>query len=216
MAQIILDFGSGNTCKNDMNYINRMIDELKAVDTGKHEIVIKWQLFGEAGANVPLSQEVFGGAYILAKRSGYKTTASVFDLDSLECLLSYEVPFVKIANRPDLYWLAEEVPRKIPVYISHSDLNHVDWNFRRYNNYPLLCVSEYPTTVERYQEVFDGDQGIQLLVGYGFGVSDHTTNFELYNEYKPNIIEWHYKLDDSTGLDAGPFARTPEQLQEVL
>ena len=30
----IVDIGSGETCKNDIPYIKRMIDELKAVDTG--------------------------------------------------------------------------------------------------------------------------------------------------------------------------------------
>ncbi len=50
MSQIILDFGSGNTCHNDWTYAKRMIDELKAVDTGKHEIIIKWR-DTEEGAN---------------------------------------------------------------------------------------------------------------------------------------------------------------------
>ena len=47
-------------------------------------------------------------------------------------------------------------------------------------------------------------------------ISDHTTDFQLYNKYKPKIYECHYKLEDSTGLDAGEFARTPEQLAEIL
>jgi hypothetical protein len=61
---------------------------------------------------------VFEYAYYYARDKGYKTTASVFDEFSLYCLLKYNIPFVKIANRPDLYWLAGEVPRKIPVYMS--------------------------------------------------------------------------------------------------
>jgi hypothetical protein len=47
-------------------------------------------------------------------------------------------------------------------------------------------------------------------------ISDHTTSWDLFNKYNPEIIEWHYKLSDSIGLDAGDFARTPEQLKEVL
>jgi sialic acid synthase SpsE len=49
-----------------------------------------------------------------------------------------------------------------------------------------------------------------------FGISDHTTDFTLWHKYHPSIIEWHFKLEDSTGLDAGSFARTPEMLEEIL
>ena len=213
---IILDFGSGNTCKNYIITVRRMIDELVAVDTGKHEVIIKFQLFKDAPPNMPLQLDVFDYAYGYAKEKGYKTTASVFDMDSLQFLLTYDIPFVKLANRPDLYWLAEEVPRRIPVYISYSDLNYIDWNFYRYNNFPLLCVSEYPTTMEKYVETFSGDYNMQYLMGYGCGISDHTTDFTLYHKYKPSIYECHYKLNDSTGPDAGDFARTPEALREVL
>ncbi|MFA5715059.1 MAG: hypothetical protein WC998_04935, partial [Candidatus Paceibacterota bacterium] len=105
MSQIILDFGSGNTHKNNWDYLKRMIDELKAVDTGKHEIIIKHQLFKAAGDNLPLDPWVFDAAYDYAKKLGYKTTSSVFDLESLKFLLNYDIPFVKIANRRDLDWL---------------------------------------------------------------------------------------------------------------
>ena len=220
MAEIILDAGSGNTCKNDIKYVERMIDELAAIDTGKHEIIIKWQLFEEAPPNIPLDWGVFFHAYQYGWQRGYKTTASVSNKDCLDFLLTYEVPFVKIANRPNLYWLAEEVPRKIPVYISYSDLSLIDWNFYRYNNFPLLCISEYPATIDQYIKTFDGgadgDFNMRYLMGYGCGISDHTTDFELWNKYQPKIYECHYKLADSTGLDAGDFARTPEQLKEVL
>ena len=206
---IILDFGSGNTCKNDLNYVKRMIDELKAVDTGKHEIVIKWQLFQEAGDNIPLKQSIFNLAYEYAKGNGYKTTASVFDIDSLQYLLWYDIPFVKIANRPDLYWLAGEVPRKIPIYMSGDSDFYANFKWDCCGDIPLACVSEYPATPEMYNEKF----GAMLSRGR---ISDHTTDFRLWYQHQPTTIEWHYKLDDSTGLDAGPFARTPEQLKEIL
>ena len=90
---IILDFGSGNTCKNSRRYITQMIDELAAVDTGKQEIVIKWQLFADCQPNIPLEYHVFDYAYQYAKHLGYKTTASVFDMESLCYLLSYDIPF---------------------------------------------------------------------------------------------------------------------------
>ena len=203
---IILDFGSGNTCKNNRHIIKRMIDELAAVDTGKHEVVIKWQLFKDAPPNIPLQLDVFDYAYNYAKGKGYQTTASVFDMDSLQFLLTYDIPFVKLANRPDLYWLAGEVPRKIPVYTS------VHWGgvaTETDKHKTLCCISKYPAEHLDYATDF-------TPIALSRGISDHTTDFTLYHKYKPEIYECHYKLADSTGPDAGLFARTPEQLREVL
>ena len=223
---IILDFGSGNTCKNDLNYVKRMMDELKAVDTGKHEIVIKWQLFHEAGDNIPLDQSLFSSAYVYALEQGYKTTASIFDKYSLAFLMRHDIPFVKIANRPDLYWLAGEVPRKMPIIMSVSEiideytpLLEGNYLLKKDAGYLqlLCCVSEYPATWQQYADRFTTNDypggSAEWLV---HGISDHTTDFTLYHKYKPEIYECHYKLEDSTGLDSGDFARTPEQLAEIL
>lgn len=222
MAEIILDFGSATTCKNDIIYVRRMIDELAKVDTGKHNVVIKWQLFEKAINSLPdgtildppvqlLKPMVFSYAYHYAKEKGYKTTASVFDLSSLKYLLAFDIPFVKLANRPELYWLAEEVPRKTPVYVSVGSLTQtIPKVLEGHSRYweALLCVSRYPASAAKYKNVFG-----HFL---GHGISDHTTGFDLWYKYQPAIIEWHYKLPDSTGYDAGAFARTPEQLKEVL
>ena len=48
------------------------------------------------------------------------------------------------------------------------------------------------------------------------GISDHTTNFDLFNKYQPKVYEFHFKLDGMTGLDAGDFARTPDQIRAWL
>jgi sialic acid synthase SpsE len=226
MAQIILDFGSGGTCKNYILTVRRMIDELKAVDTGKHTITIKWQLFKDAPPNIPLQLDVFDYAYNYANENGYQTTASVFDMDSLRFLLTYDIPFVKIANRPDLYWLAGEVPRKIPVYVSFGNkFDFID------NDCPLhtkvgksvveriCCISSYPATIEQYESEYNYP-GVfvdaPVLSHLWRGISDHTTDFTLYHKYKPEIYECHYKLDDSAGPDAGEFSRTAAQLSEIL
>lgn len=205
MSQIILDFGSGNTCQNHTLYVKRMIDELKEVDTGKHEIIIKWQLFNQATPNIPLERYVFNYAYHYAKSLGYKTTASVFDRDSLWFLLQYDVPFIKIANNRELDYLIGEIPRKTPVYCS-VNADRIVLPSIGYDEHIVYmsCVSKYPADISEY-----GNASYCNL-------SDHTTDFQLWVKYQPNIIEWHYKLKDSTGLDAGPFARTPEQLKEVL
>ncbi|MFA5398690.1 MAG: hypothetical protein WC346_21930, partial [Methanogenium sp.] len=63
MSTIVLDFGSGNTCKNSKEYIKKMYDQLKEIDTEKHEIIAKWKLFQESGDNIPLSRQAFDYAY---------------------------------------------------------------------------------------------------------------------------------------------------------
>ncbi len=208
---IILDFGSGNTCINDLSYIKKMYDELKKIDSGKKKIVIKWQLFKEAGENLPLTEKSFTYAYNYGRCLDYEITASVFDKESLNFLMKFDVPFVKIANNVKYYPLIDEIPRKYPVYVS--------WNGEFYNEYiqknlsnleVFACVSKYPAKIKDYETM-------RNLYYYNvMNVSDHTEDFKLYRKFKPNKIEWHYKLEDSTGLDAGSFARTPEQLKEIL
>jgi sialic acid synthase SpsE len=204
---IILDI-SANTHKNNWNYLKRMLDELNAVDTGKHAVVIKHQLFKKAGDNIPLKHGLFDAAYRHAEKLGYRTTSSVFDSESLEFLLKYKIPFVKIANNRSLDYLIKEVPRGIPVIVSVDDHKLVG-EFDYEPDTHMFCVSNYPATIKDYEDRFSAFYLYQAI-------SDHTTNFDLYKKHNPQIIEWHYKLEDSTGLDAGAFARTPEQLREVL
>jgi hypothetical protein len=206
---IILDFGSGNTCKNDKLYIKKMYDELKKIDLNNNKkIVIKWQLFKCAGENIPLTHDSFRFAYNYGVGLGYDVTASIFDMDSLKFLLTENkfLPFIKIANNRELDYLIDEIPGYIPVYVSN---NYCVTTYNRKMSYDksFFCVSKYPTYIEKYEK---------LPLFHSCCISDHTTNFELYYKYCPEIIEWHYKLKDSTGLDTGAFARTPEQLKEVL
>jgi sialic acid synthase SpsE len=205
MSQIILDI-SANTHKNDWEYLKRMLDELKAVDSGKHEIIIKHQLFEVAGANIPLHLHIFKRAYDYAEKLGYETTSSVFDELALECLLDYDIPFVKIANNRSLDWLIGKIPRKIPVYVSHSN------NEPKYSSgcIYMACISSYPASIDDYEKVHKGKN-------LSFAISDHTTNWDLFNKYEPEIYECHYVLEhDVNNLDGGLFARTPKMLAEIL
>ena len=130
---IIADFGSGNTCKNDYNIIQNMIDEfVKAIGGTRDDVVIKWQLFQEAGANQPLNWRMFDYAYSYAHSYGYKTTASVFDPDSVKFLLRYPIPFVKYANNVKLP--TSLVPENVTLIRSGHD---------------MACISEYPATMEQ-------------------------------------------------------------------
>jgi sialic acid synthase SpsE len=186
-----------------------MIDAIKAIDTGKHSVILKWQLSLPDGINVPLEHDVFDYAYHYAASLGYETTSSVADLESLKFLLQYDIPFVKLPNCRELDWLIGEIPRKIPVYVSYG--SEAELNTASNDIQPLICVSEYPTTIEQYETTFSNKSSFALSA-----ISDHTTNFCLWYRYQPKIIEWHFRLEDSTGLDAGSFARTPLILQEVL
>lgn len=191
---IIVDMGSGNTCKNSIEYACRMVKELSDVDSRKHEVIIKWQLFDKAGKNEPLNLEVFGRAFQYASCLGYATTASVFDENSLDCLLKWNPAFIKIANG---YKPTESMEKKMEGYkVIRSGKD-------------LCCISEYPAKKSDYESKFTPEQLKK-------GISDHTDSFDLYKKYSPKVYEVHFKLDDSTGLDAGDFARTPEQMKEIL
>ena len=208
---IILDFASGSTCQNDIAYIKRMIDELRQVDTGKHEVIIKWQLFEQATVPyVPaLSLLSFREAYTHAASVGYKTTASVFDTWSLGQLLEYDVPFVKFACREWVYPLigAPSMMGRRAVVSIRDAASRLQFKALWLADC-MCCVPKYPASVDDYYVFGDDD-----LV---CGISDHTVDWTLYKDYTPDIYECHYKLEDSTGPDAGAHARTPEMLREVL
>lgn len=203
---IIIDMGSGNTCRNDWDYVKKMIESLAMTDTHSHEVIIKWQLFLSAGKNIPLSQEIFAKAVVFAWGHGYRTSASVFDGPSLQFLLRatehFDLPFVKLANNPKVYYLANMVPDGIRVIKSVGSKEEFGLD-------TMCCVSDYPANIKQYKSAFSR----KMLSA---GISDHTTDWTLYNEYKPEIYEVHFRLEDSSGLDAGPFARTPSQLKEIL
>jgi sialic acid synthase SpsE len=200
MSQFIIELGSANEHHNDIGYLRDMIDAVIDCDTGKHSIVMKHQLFEHAGGNEPLLWRTFAWAYGYACERGYPTTASVFDITSLHFLERFDVPFVKIACVPKLYWLARKTDRH--VYLSVN------------GTYPeiegethLACVRSYPADAAQYVHNFSS-----LKV-----ISDHTEGWGLYKRYLPVIIEKHFCLKRSSdNPDSGPFAVTPKELAEVL
>lgn len=201
--QLILDMGSGNTCRNDKSEIAKMIAAVFEADTGKHDIVFKWQLFDHAGINLPLDRKVFDYAYDMASECRYKTTASVFDKDSLKFLLKYDVPFVKIACRPELYGLANYA--EVPVYVSVSSPAQMQTDCLN-----MCCVPKYPATFEEYEQVFK-DEHLQAAI------SDHVPGWTMYNRWAPAVLEKHFVHERrSDNPDAGAFAVTPAELRSIL
>ena len=203
MARICLDMGSGNTCRNDEDYVRRMINAVVDIDTGKHEIIFKWQLFESEPPNKPLSFDVFDFAYSYAEDCGYETTSSAFDEDSLIFLLQHRVPYVKIACRPRCYYLVGKVPREIPVYLSYQDL--ADLPRVGPINVIMACVPHYPALLEEYPKG-------KLYY------SDHVQGLGLWYREQPEIWEKHFVLDrdDPDNPDAAGHATTPEELKEIL
>jgi len=203
---IILDFGSGETCQNDKDTIDRMIEGLAEVDTGKKEIVIKWQLFRTIPHLKALTYEAFDYAYMKAKGYGYQTTASVFDALTIGFLKNYHVPFFKIAAREDLYrYIPTLIEKGHNVIVSLKDIKYAE--ILDYYAY-LCCVPEYPARIEMYESLFGGNLSV--------GISDHCTSFYLYKKYQPIFYESHFKLEDSIGADSGSWAKTPKQWAEIL
>ena len=210
--QIVLEFGSGNTCKNNKEYVQKMLDALRAVDNDNFDIVIKWQLFEKTAGdprNIPLKKSVFDYAYRYAKDLGYKTTSSVFDVASLDFLLEHDIPFVKISCNSTYDFLMDSVPKNMWIYksISMGLGCKADGLKRLYLN----CIPSYPASTKAYMDMLQTTN--KYLKYY---ISDHTDNWKVFKWFRPDVYECHFKLKDSTGLDAGVFARTPEQLGAIL
>lgn len=209
MSTIILDFGSGNTIR-DYSIAADMVDRVADIDGHKHEVIIKTQLWSKdhpQGDNAWLNWVTFECLYSYAKARGYKVTSSVFDFNALTFLLTFDIPFVKLANRPDTWPLLGDVPRRIPVYIS----NYLyDCGFNESGIVKsMACVSKYPATLREYEMIPN--------LNHYQAISDHTAGLELWDKYHPTIWEKHFVLEhNDTNPDAGAFAITPEELKEVL
>ena len=198
----ILDFGSGNTCKNDLGKVENMIDSVQGKD-----IIIKWQLFLEASPNIPLKREVFRHAYEYAQEKGIKTTASVFDIESLRFLQTFDIPFIKLANNPLVFPLARLI-KDTPLLVSYPSVAEMG---KRKLIKPLCCVSRYPAQGIQYEKNFSPYWLSQ-------GISDHCEGFDLWWKYQPTVYEKHLVLNknDKSNPDAGKFACTPQDLEGIV
>jgi sialic acid synthase SpsE len=190
-----------------------MTDSIMALDQKKHEIVFKWQLWRDHPEGSPpdleeLRWSLFEYAYSYAHNKGYATTASVFDAAALKFLLSFEIPFVKIAGRSAFYPLIDFVPRGVPVLVSASDYSTGEALYSLWNVDVMYCISQYPASKTLYETTFGG--------GLYRGISDHTDSVELWHEYRPLVYEKHLKLEDSTGYDAKAHAVLPEAFGTIL
>jgi sialic acid synthase SpsE len=201
MHRIILDLGSGNSCKNNLETVYKIIDSIP----NDPRIVIKWQLFQKAGNNIPLERKIFTEAYTYAKNKGFLTTSSVFDLPSLNFLLTFKaLPFIKISNNPKYYDLIEKIPRETPVYVSWNGQGH-----KPSGDVVMSCISKYPAQQSDYYKAFSNPE-------MEYALSDHTIGIELAIKMNPRYYETHYKIFGATGLDAGAFAKYPHDIKNLI
>jgi len=111
--QIILDLGNASSHGNNIRLFYDMVDAVSRIDTKKHDIVFKTQIWKEGNPLIDkrlksTSNAAFSCLYDYCKASGYQCTSSVFDNDSKGFLLGYKVPFIKIACVKDCYNLIDE------------------------------------------------------------------------------------------------------------
>jgi sialic acid synthase SpsE len=212
---LILEFGSGDTCKNDQVLIKDMIDSLSVIKN-KQDVIIKWQLFDWLPHVEALKKENYDYAYKYAKDAGFQTTASIFDLESLDFLLRYDPPFIKLACQTTLYNFRKYnnrflrfIPNEIPIIISYDKIESLYAKVNRKIDC-LCCIPLYPAIKKDYTSYFS-------CYDLKKGISDHTIGFELWREYKPAIYERHYKLKGQENfLDAAWSATIDDLLSEGI
>lgn len=206
--QIILDV-SANTMKNDVSYYEKMVRAVGEIDPGENEIIFKTQLFRNLPPNMELSFDVFDKMYDMTRYYEYTLTSSVFNTKMLKFLSVYEVPFIKIACRKELYSLAYMCHQTPYVSIeSEEDYNIVSSNKIQ----KLFCVPKYPAKYEDYRDNYD------LIIRTG-GLSDHSEGLHVFRWAKHfiDVYECHYILDEDPGNpDAGPFAKRLEEIKEII
>jgi sialic acid synthase SpsE len=181
-----------------------MIHAVSEVDP-ERKFTLKWQLFKKAGDNIPLAQSSFLTAYEIASKYGYQTTASVFDEESLNYLMKFDIPFIKIACVSELYPLIGLIPRRFSVIAS---IEH-EYAFVGYPGIiKLACIRRYPADASEYLDNFK-----KALYK---GISDHTTNWNLFRKYSPEIYECHFCIrHNNTDPDSSAYSRTPEDLKQI-
>ena len=214
---LILNCGSGETCKNELSQIKLMVKTIADLQKQtKKEIIIKWQLFEYLPGLISLNHESFGFAYHLAKEYKLQTTASVFDYHSSKYLNNFDVPFVKIACRPNCYHLIKLHSQEIYVSINNPDLFKIlKKDFPNKKLHFMCCVPKYPNS-ETDSIMIENEYRSMFYGNLSDAISDHTVGFNLYTRYQPMIWEKHFYVTGQTGVDTGSFACNEETIKEIL
>ena len=209
MRKIVLDIGSGASLP-DVSTARSVVETVARANTGKHQVVLKPQLFQNIPPNKPLRPRLAEEIATLCLGNSLGYAVSVFDRVSLDWALEMHdvspLDHIKIACRPDLYWLAGEIPRKIPVHMSFDCRTQTSLDLPCKVDVALGCVPEYPASIDDYSSTL-------------FRYSDHTVGLDIWKLNEPSVWEKHFVMqaDDPSNPDSvGGFALTPADLKDVL
>ena len=214
MTQVILDI-SANTHRNCVGKLDDLLDAIPRDHI--HEIVVKtqlWSPYAPQGDNLRCEISQLTALISHANHRGFGASTSVFDYGAISMIRGCidQMAFIKIACRPCLRWLADHImPCSMPIYMSYDIRTESDAGTHMPGVKNLACVPLYPAPVEAYK-------------GHGQYVSDHTVGREIWDSLDhgpgaevPAIYECHYVLEHSVdNPDAGAFAKTPDELAEML
>ena len=208
---VVLDIGSGASLPTKKE-AEKVVSMVASLNSRRHRVILKPQLFKNIPPNKELSHEVYEHLVALCQAEGLELAASVFDEASLHVALTYGVAHIKIACRPDLYWLAGKVPREVPV--------HVSWDCRGQEptlpkvDVRLACVPSYPAEWTDYNQ-----DSRYMESGEWSAISDHAVGLTLWEKCDPEVWEKHFVLEPNNPDNPdsmGGFAMDPDQLREAL
>lgn len=205
---LILEMQDGMMCRNDKSIVKNMIDKAIENKPDHIDLIFKWQLYTKIKTYVeiiPLKHDIFKYAYEYAKSLGYKTTASVFDVENLEYIKQFDVPFIKIACQTDKYEFRKSMWSLLGDYKAVLSVeNKNDFKSKVFDATLLCCIPKYPAAIEEYESEFDS-----LLY---YGISDHTIGLDLYFKYRPIVFEKHFYIDGLDSWDRN-WAITPDMIK---
>jgi len=203
----------GSTHGGRLELCKRAVDicvELK-VDAVKFQLFPNKAPFVGSG-NVWLPPDIFLETVEYAHEQNMQCSASVFDEDSFEFLLSTSPDFIKFAysKKDRLDWIKDTLSNGYEAIVSCDVMTEASLP-KHANLKKLLCIPQYPVY---FQVAFDA------LFPRFDGFSDHTLGFEqslLAMDAGAKILEKHIKLsaNDSSCPDSH-FSLSPAELATMV
>jgi transcriptional regulator with XRE-family HTH domain len=217
MRKIVLDIGSGASLP-DVSTAKSVVETIARANTGKHQVVLKPQLFQNIPPNKPLRPRLAEEIATLCLGNSLGYAVSVFDRVSLDWALEMHdvspLDHIKIACRPDLYWLAGEIPRKIPVHMSFDCRTQTSLDLPWKVDVALGCVPEYPASLYDYSStLFRGYEQAkftyprQLKRARKYRGSSQLEMAELLGKHVTTYGKWELGKNEPNSSEVAAIAR---------
>lgn len=220
---VVVDPGSTHLKRRDL--AEKLIDTAKKAKAS----CIKFQLFkGEEytdDGNIELPLDMFKDLYNYGKSIGIPVTASCFNLQAFELLMSLEVHHIKIAysKRKRLDWIrgALSIGKRVVVTTNLHD----SYDLPEHENLIKLVTQPRCKHADEYSVLtkmnFDGLFTHGDKKGQFQGFSDHSLGYlEAQSAVQHGAIwvEKHLRLNDSicSEVPDGRFALNPQQMEEFV